>query len=278
MSGPFFSVIVVSFRAGEKLEETIRNILSQSCQDLEILVQDGGSDDGSYEKLCAYLSAYGSSDRERIRLRQEKDQGIYDGMNRALSGAAGQYIYFLNCGDRLHDEYVLERVKTYIEAGRSASEGVPRIYYGDICELRSGQHVAANPNMSHFAMFRYLPCHQACFYDRRLFETRGFDLRYRVRADYEHFLWCCIRGGGAAVSTGILIADYEGGGFSETPEGKKRSKEEHRKITKEYFSGWENFLFHAYLVLTLQPLREKLAGGKLTAEIYDGVKNRIYRH
>ena len=247
--GPFFSVIVVSYNAGEKLGSTISCILAQSCRDVEIIVKDGGSQDGSYEKLREELGGAESvRDGMRIRLYCEEDRGIYDAMNTAVGMAQGEYLYFLNCGDRLHGEDVLELVKEKIRAGRD----VPAIWYGDVLEESSGQIVLANPNMNHFAMYRYLPCHQACFYHRELFAEPACPLY-------------------------LVIADYEGGGYSETKMGLKRSAEEHREITKRYFTNGERFLYRLYLIVTLQPLRKKLAQSPLTAGLYDKVKNTVYR-
>lgn len=292
MSTPFFSVIVVCRNAGDKLYTTVQSILSQAENDYEILIKDAMSDDGSIERL---------PENERIRVIREKDHGIYDGMNAAVQAARGEILYFLNCGDVLHDSGVLRTVRERIlaarEAGHAADRGedgaeaerqqaaaacelandaAVRLYYGDVIERTSGQHVMANPVMSHFAMFRYLPCHQACFYDRAAFAARGFDTRYQVRADYEHFLWCVIRGGVTPVYLDIIIADYEGGGFSETTRGRALSKAEHRSITEAYFTSAELLRFRAYLVLTLQPLREKIAQNKVTAGLYDAVKNLVY--
>lgn len=266
---PFFSVIVVSRNAGTKLDRTLQSILQQTFADYEILLKDGESTDGSLERV---------PEDPRIRILTGKDSGIYDAMNAAVRAARGQYCYFLNCGDVLHDPGVLARVREEILQPRKS--GVPEagaIYYGNVLELRSGQEVAANPHMSHFAMFRYLPCHQACFYTRSLFRERQFDLQYRVRADYEHFLWSVIRAHAAAIAMPVLAADYEGGGFSESPEGRKLSAAEHRRICRLYFSRRERFWFRTYLIVTLQPLRRKLAENPRTAGLYDRIKNGIYR-
>ncbi len=266
-----FSVVVVSFNPGDKIKKTLESVLAQTYTDFEIVIKDAGSTDGSLKEIPA---------DDRIRLISKKDRGIYDGMNHALDEVHGKYIYFLNCGDYLHDEAVLEKLASFIEAEEKKLQNGDRtgaIYYGDVIERKTGQHVAANPNMSHFAMFRYLPCHQACIYDRKLFQTERFDLAYAVRADYEHFLRSVIRFHARAIYCPLIIADYEGGGFSETAEGIQKSRVEHKKITEEYFSKKELWLFRAYLVVTLQPLREKLAQSEKTAKIYDSIKNGIYR-
>lgn len=266
MNTPFFSVIVVCYNAGEKLHKTIASILGQSCGDFEIIVKDAGSTDGSIKDLPV---------DERIRLISKPDQGIYDGMNEAVQEARGEVLYFLNCGDYLHDAKVLEQVYETMEA--TDGDNPYMIFYGDVIEETSGQHVMANPQMDHFAMYRYLPSHQACFYKRDCFAERGFDLQYRVRADYEHFLWCVIRMGYETRYLDRIIADYEGGGFSETREGRERSAREHQKITRQYFDSAERFRYKAYLILTLQPLREKIAQNPATSGFYDRIKNAVYR-
>ena len=274
---PFFSVIVVCYNAGNKLRETVDGILAQTCGDYEIIVKDAGSADGSVEQL---------PQDSRICCIRRKDSGIYDGMNQALSYAAGQYIYFLNCGDSLHDRDVLQQVKEEIlknplTSVKDAKDGADisrqsAIFYGDVIEMQTGQLVAANPRMDHFAMYRYLPSHQACFYSRDLLMRRGFDTAYRVRGDYEHFLWCIMNAGAQALSMPLVIADYEGGGYSESQEGRILSAQEHRAITAIYFTRKERAMYRAYLILSLQPLRKRLAQGRYTAALYDRIKNRIY--
>ena len=149
---PLFSVIVVSYNAGTKLNATIRNILEQSCQDLEILWKDACSQDGSPGTLWKELLP---EEKAKILRISGKDRGIYDGMNEALLQAKGKYIYFLNCGDLLHDRDVLQKVKKKILS--VSPEKSRQIWYGDVLEKSSGQIVAANPRMTHFAMYRYLP-------------------------------------------------------------------------------------------------------------------------
>lgn len=263
MQTPFFSVIVVCFNAGEKLNATLQSVLSQTEEDFEILVKDAGSTDGSIGRL---------PEDPRIRVFVSKDRGIYDGMNLAAQKAAGKILYFLNCGDLLHDEKVLEQVRRFIEKTGAVKKA---IYYGDIIEETTGQRVAANPVMSHFAMYRNIPNHQACFYTADIFTEETFDLSYKVRADYEHFLRVVITKGVQTHAMGLVVADYEGGGYSETEQGREISKREHRKITKKYFTPGERFCFKGYLIVTLQPVREKIAHGKHTAALYDKVRNAL---
>ncbi len=271
-----FSIIVVCLNAGNKLKMTVDSILGQSCGDYEIIVKDGMSSDGCLDKL--------PEDR-RIRVFREKDRGIYDGMNQAVEQAEGEYIYFLNCGDLFYDKDALGRVKEQMEkgqhsgtnkAGEEKSAGCT-IFYGDIYERLTGERVESNPSMDAFGCYRNVPCHQACFYGRRLMDQKKFDIKYKVRADYEHFLWCFFEGGAKTVYMPLLIADYEGGGFSETKENRKVSAAEHKEITGKYMPFGQILKYKAVMFLTLSWLRTWLAGNKATAHWYHWVKRKVYK-
>lgn len=275
-----FSIIVVCYNAGEKLQKTIASIRGQTEDDYEIIVQDGLSTDGSVEKLSAGTD---------LKLFRERDEGIYDAMNRAVSHAAGKYLFFLNCGDYFADEEVLAAVKREIEksdrtlctdglrkqgAGRRRP---PRIFYGNIRERATGAYVMSNPVIDDFACYRNVPCHQACFYDRRLLVKRGFRTCFQVRADYEHFLWCYYRARAAMVYMPFTVASYEGEGFSENAENRKRSAAEHAHIVKKYMGRGQILRYRLVMLLTLAPLRTYLASHKTTADVYQKIKAELYR-
>ncbi len=260
-----FSIIVVCMNAGERLHNTIASILSQTETDYEVLVKDGGSTDGSVEAL---------EPNDKIRVFREKDRGIYDAMNYALRRMQGDYVCFLNCGDYFDTDTVLEEVRKQIMQNK---ESRPVIFYGNIRERRTGAMVQSNPALDDFACYRNLPCHQACFYDRKLFSLRVFDSKYKIRADYEHFLWSLYDAKAAAVYMPLTIASYEGGGFSESKMGKRLSRREHKEIVAKYIPMNKVRKYRLLMLLTLAPLRTWLAGNPVTAGIYQGVKKRIYK-
>ena len=266
-----FSIIVVCLNAGERLRITVDSILGQSYGGYEILVKDGMSTDGSLDRL---------PEDARIRALRRKDRGIYDAMNQAVEEAKGRYIYFLNCGDVFFDGEALQRVKGHIretEKEGKREEGASRyVFYGDIYERLTGQRVASNPAIDAFGCYRNVPCHQACFYGAGLMRDKGFDLRYRVRADYEHFLWCFFQGGAEMVYMPELVSNYEGGGFSETKANRKASAREHREIVGRYMSRGQVWKYRAIMALTLAPLRTWLAGNRLTARVYQWGKGLVY--
>lgn len=261
-----FSIVVVCLNEGERLKAVIENIRRQTYADYEIIVKDGLSKDGSIEALPA---------DERIKVYRRKDTGIYDAMNQAVEAVKGDYVYFLNCGDAFYGEDVLGRVAKQIEEYLRRRENA--VFYGDILERVTGERVSSNPHMDAFGCYRNVPCHQACFYSAELMRHKGFDLKYHVRADYEHFLWCFFEGEADTVYMPFLIADYEGGGFSETKENRKRSEAEHKEIVKKYMSSGQVLKYRALMILSLAPLRTCISRNKVTAHIYNKLKALVYK-
>lgn len=270
---PLFSILVVSLNPGEKLKRTLGSVLRQYFEDYEVIVKDGVSTDGS----LSFIEGLSEEKRSRIRIVSRPDQGIYDAMNQAAGEAVGKYVYFLNCGDVFYGKDVLFQMAKLIEENPSR-QGV---YYGNIYERRTRQVVASNPRLDAFGCYRNVPCHQACFYDRRLLLVHPFETAYRVRADYEQFLWCFfqkeLKGRIQFTYGDILIADYEGGGFSETKENRELSAREHKGIVARYMTRGQIRRYQALLWLTLAPLRTRLARSGRTAGIYNRMKKLLYR-
>ncbi|MDR0220631.1 MAG: glycosyltransferase [Lachnospiraceae bacterium] len=262
MKRPFFSIIVVCLNPGEKLTLTLDSIAMQACADYEVIVKDGLSEPGQINGLHNY---------KNMTLVSQADRGIYEAMNQAAAKAGGRYVYFLNCGDVLYDEQTLALVKEKIE-----NSGVDGIFYGNILEETTSQIVAANPRLTRFACYRHPPCHQACFYRRKLLLGHPFVEKYRVRADYEHFLWCVLAKRARTVFMPLTIARYEGAGYSEAKENKQASAREFREIVRLYMPRGEVFLYRFIMTVTLAPLRTALARNRKTAGVYNRLKEAVY--
>lgn len=305
MKKPFFTIIIVSYNPGEKLFETIRSVEKQTFTDYRILIKDGMSTDGSVEKLkIAYdIGIAGKDEGKVITLLESCDNGIYHGMNIATAfleskikekraqrdeldnpqdakllraGEHPSYIFFLNCGDRFYNEKVLKTVHDEI-IKRINSDGttVPAIFYGDIFDAQTGNRVASNPTINDYACYRNVPSHQACFYDERLIYNNPFDLKYKVRADYEQFLRCFYKDKAEAYYIKTVISSYEGGGYSD--QNRKLSEEERREIIKHYLTRSQIRKYDFLRVVTLSRFRTFLAGNRITAGLYNAIKTAIYK-
>ena len=286
----FFSLITVCLNPGDKLRKTLESALKQTCGDFELIVKDGGSSDGSLEKNRELLKD------PRIRVITEKDTGIYDAMNQAVSHAEGQYLFFLNCGDTLYNETVLEKVKKTAEEGlateglkserflpeeqgeRSTTVKPQQILYGDVFGKKTQAWITPPPSITGFTCYRNVPCHQACFYSASLCKEKPFETKYRIRGDYEHFLWCFYRGEAQMRYLSFPVAEYEGGGYSETKENLRRSKSEHREITAQYMKKTELLKYRLIMALTLAPLRTYLSESPRFAGVYSRLLKAFYRN
>ena len=278
MAHLFFSIVVVSLNPGDKLFSTLQSILDQDYGNFEIIIKDGGSTDGSVQRLFGEGTERKIPADSRIRFFQEPDSGIYDGMNQAVQKIQGQYVLFLNCGDRFFNRSVLSDAASFIEKQESTEVGRGRsyIFYGDQFNQQQNSPVHSAPVMNDFTCYRNVPCHQVCFYDAQLFAQRGYDTDYRVRADYEHFLYCIYDKNARAVYMPVTVAFYEGGGFSETKENRKRSALGHKVITR-YYQGWGKSTWFAFLMLvSLAPLRTWIAENPALAGFYNKVKSAVY--
>ncbi|HTV33686.1 MAG TPA: glycosyltransferase, partial [Methylocella sp.] len=193
--------------------DTLSSVLAQSYCDKEVIVIDGDSDDGTLDLI-----------RNKSDVldywKSERDEGPYDGMNKAADVAIGRYILFMNAGDEF----------AYPDALAEAMEDIRKIDPDFII----GHHIYVKESSveelhkaSDFACtwsaltegvissqwYRDLPCHQATLTRTALLRERRYDTNYHVAADLE-FL-CRQRAAGARVhNCDVLLAVYFGGGFS----------------------------------------------------------------
>lgn len=269
----YYSILVVCLNAGQRLIDTIESVINQSYQNYEIVIKDGASTDGSVEQVRSRYAEY----MDRIRIYSEKDSGIYDAMNQAVTYAKGEYYLFLNTGDSFYDEQVLEKITRGIIEKQKEMGMYPGIVYGNMYHKALDNVIYAAPQINDFTCYRNVPCHQTCFYHKSMFTERGYEPKYNVRADYEHFLWCFYEKKAKICYLPVMTAAYEGGGYSETKEHRKQSARQHREITQHYMGKAKALKYRCILLLTLAPLRSVLAENKYFSGIYNGLKTMIYR-
>lgn len=267
------SIIMVCLNPGNKLIGTMESVLNQTYQDYEVVVKDGFSKDTSIEDLKVWLAGAGAKIADRVHIHQMQDKSIYEAMNQACELAQGEFFYFLNCGDHFYNEHSLE----CMVAEMSKHPG-GKLFYGNVYDAIRESVVQSNPKLDAFACYRHVPNHQACVYHRSLFAERGYEPKYRVRADYEHFLWCFFEKKVEPMYVPVNLALYEGGGFSETKANRIRSKEEHAEIIAKYMTKSQIFKYKTIMILSLQPLRTAMAESKVFGSFYQAVKKLLYKH
>ena len=120
---PTVSIITITYNAERFLERTIQSVLAQSATDFEYIVIDGGSTDGTLGIIQQY-------EQHITDWISEPDGGLYDAMNKGLHRARGQYVWFMNAGDELHDDQTLPHLLNQIT--RTHAD----IYYSDALFVR----------------------------------------------------------------------------------------------------------------------------------------------
>ncbi len=154
-----FTVITVCLNPGGKLEKTLNSILQQTYTDVEVVLKDGGSTDGSVAEW--QRKAAGIPGADRVKVYVEKDKGIYDAMNQAAVHAEGEFVLFLNCGDVFCGNDVLEKVNQAIEVQRRAGTDCSRmVLYGDTYSEKNQAVIVSAPVITGFVCYRNIPCHR----------------------------------------------------------------------------------------------------------------------
>jgi glycosyltransferase involved in cell wall biosynthesis len=251
---PFFSVVTVTRNAGDALRRTVASVAGQSWRDLEHVVKDGRSTDGS----TAFAAGVPG-----VRLVSTSDRGIYDAMNEALRSCEGHLVVFLNAGDVLASPDVLERVAEH--ARRHEAD----LYYSDVHLGDAAATVRYPDRLDDFFLFRGQVVHQACFFTREAYRRLGdFDTSLRFSADYDFFLRALLGARLRASHVPIVATIYEGGGFSARRESWPRVVEEGRRIRARHFSRRDRLVFGLGVALTLRPLRNAV----LRSDTFRGIR------
>ena len=210
MSNPKISVVTVCYNAVDTIEETILSVINQTYQNIEYIIVDGASNDGTYEKICEY------ADKIDVIIH-EKDCGIFDAMNKSLNHIEGDYVIFMNSGDKFVNERVVESV--FMNQGYTAD-----LVYGDVyIQTQYGFNlILANPiYMRHFTqrdlVFKSQGIsHQSLFTKSSLLKRIRFDVRFPIGADYDTTYKIFMYGNHELVYAGIPVSifDRRMGGFS----------------------------------------------------------------
>lgn len=205
------SIITINYNNRDGLERTAKSIIGQSFRDFEWIVVDGGSDDGSREVLKKYAPyiAWGVS---------EPDGGIYEAMNKGLEKANSEYVQFLNSGDSLISEKILEKVFT--------EEQLADVNYGDQWCVLDNTIIEKRiypENIDLFFLFRSPLGHQASFIRTSLAKIHPYRLKYSISADRAFFLELYLSGASFRhLSFPIVYFDTGGiGSISDTLEQRR---------------------------------------------------------
>jgi len=182
------SIVTVVFNNRDTIEAAIQSVLAQTHRDIELIVIDGGSTDGTREVLARYESSIAI-------LVSEPDDGIYYALNKGIDLASGEAIGFLHSDDLFADSFAIERVVS--ELADPAVDAV----YGDLVYVRKldptrvVRHWRSGPYRPELLRRGWMPPHPT-FYARRALYQRygGFEVSLRIAGDYDCMLRFLVAG------------------------------------------------------------------------------------
>ena len=216
VSLPRFSVIIAVRNGAKALQRALDSVFEQTYEDVEVIVMDGASTDGTQTIL--------EHNRARIAYwRSEPDGGIYQAWNKALDHVTGDWICFLGADDRYHGPEVLAG----IAAALAGDEAGHRVAYGNLDKVHADgsiYHAKGAPwtpgRRRRFRRGEMIP-HPATFHHRSLFELHGrFDERFRIAGDFEFLLRELLDHDPLFVP--VLVVDMSAGGLSDRPSNRYR--------------------------------------------------------
>lgn len=231
-TSPLISIITITYNAGATLEPTLISVASQSFRDFEHLIIDGASTDDTLAIARKF---------EDLRILSEKDNGLYDAMNKGLDMARGRYVIFLNAGDTFHNS---DTLRDYAQRAMRGDD----IIYGDTVIVDKNRHIIGKRHLTAPAQLTeksfskgMLICHQAFMVRKDL--APHYDTRYRYSADYD---WTvkCIAAADRTRCTNLnrITIDYLQEGL--TDQNKLKSLRERYRIMAKHYGHTRTFLNH----------------------------------
>lgn len=179
------SIVTVSFNAVKDIEETILSVVDQTYDNLEYIVIDGASTDGTADIIKKYAeggSEYGKHKHTITYWVSEPDKGIYDAMNKGILVSSGDYINFMNAGDTFYDNETIGNIEDNIELDSI-------IIYGQLLKKYKRFQFISNPAPVDLEMMKEsarLP-HQAMFAKSTYLKSHKFSLQYKSASDFKFY-------------------------------------------------------------------------------------------
>lgn len=188
------TVITVCYNAVGFIEDTILSVVNQTYDNIEYIIIDGGSTDGTVDLIRKY-------DDKIDCWVSEPDKGIYDAMNKGIKIATGDFINFMNAGDTFFSNAVISCLVPQIERDST-------IVYGDTMYVYSQGEKFIKPLSSDNMLKRMFFNHQSSFSKSQTLKSMLFDTSYKLSADYKYH-YDVFKMGGKFQYVPLVIARYD---------------------------------------------------------------------
>lgn len=206
------SVITINFNNVEGLKKTLNSVAAQTYRDIEHVIVDAASTDGS----VAVIKEYAETSKHTVIWSSEKDKGIYNGMNKGIRKATGDYIQILNSGDVLASPDVVERMVAKIENAE-----YPELLYGNMIKKDYATEkiieITGQEEYSLRLFYSSTLNHDCCYFRRDMFDTYGlYDESLKIVSDWKWFLQAIGLGHVKPEYVDIDVTIFDASGISET--------------------------------------------------------------
>lgn len=222
------SVITICWNCVGEIERTIKSVLDQTYPNIEYIVIDGASTDGTLDVINRYKN-------DITIMVSEPDKGIYNAMNKGVRLATGRWCIFMNAGDKfVSDNVVFDMFAT------NHPKASTKVYYGNTTfayEDRTKKSLKAVPVYP--TILRCQPyCHQSAFFNIEDKRQPFFDEQYKIASDYNTSLWYYSKFGKAAFEhRDVLVSEFAAFGGAST------SEKNNQKKYLEFLDIWKHYDF-----------------------------------
>ena len=201
---PVVSIITACLNAENTLEQTIQSVIDQTYPNIEYIIIDGGSTDGTLNIIKKY-------DANIAKFISESDSGVYDGMNKGIVHSTGEVLCFLNSGDYLYNNEIVEKiVDTFSDKNVFGVYGNVEVL-NDYKTTKLIRGCKVTPNK---LLYRHI-CHQALFVRRFLFDEIGmFSTSFKLASDHEFIVKSIKKYPDKFLYVDEIISIYRDGGMS----------------------------------------------------------------
>lgn len=219
------SIITINYNNSEGLHRTLASVAAQTYRDIEHIIIDGGSTDGSVD----VIKEYAETSKHTVIWSSEKDKGIYNGMNKGIRKASGDYVQILNSGDLLAAPDVTERMMAALHntsniTHNTSVENRAAILYGNMLKSYDGKTIinkdtcgGACATDSFLYFYKGTLNHDCAYIRRDLFDMYGlYNEEMKICSDWEWYVKAIAIGGEKAVYTDIDVTIFDMNGVSES--------------------------------------------------------------
>ena len=249
---PIITIVTVVYNAVDLIEDTIQSVLSQSFEQKEYIIIDGGSKDGTVDVIRRY-------EKQLEYFVSEPDRGIYDAMNKGLAQAKGEWLSFMNAGDTFYDHLVLSHV--FQDFAVKVFDKDVKIVYGNVA-MKIADHPDIIKRLENISREKepFSLNHQSTFTRTDfLKEIGGYDTTYKIAADANSFYEAYKRGY-RFVHVPVVISSYEAAeGFSAVNPMRMFREFSRIKGDKMTSFGWWKGFVKATLLTLLNSFPQKMS-------------------